>query len=291
MNQQNAHLYLPHVQALAEQKTIEVVDANGVWKIHDDLKFDEPADHYRAKEPEPEVQTAGQVAKHAFGICQGSMDESWEAAAQAVIAHHEANKPRVEADQEWWDLVPGVDTWQSEDEWRDDPSNADWRRCLQSMVGRVVQSTHAKGRRRVAAQKVAVPQRELPPWERNDWEARTLIQKAQMTVEWQRDHPEALIMEAPTFSPKAECPAGYHLATEAELDKLPANSKFLIGKSTWARSGFSGNRVPDKARIESPYYACPDLPEWTPPVAPISSAPSVQALQDPLITWEPPRAA
>ena len=64
MNKDNAHLYLPLVQALAEGKTIQLVD-DGRWSDCGNLEFMYPADHYRIK---PEPKTAWyRVAETNFG--------------------------------------------------------------------------------------------------------------------------------------------------------------------------------------------------------------------------------
>ncbi len=53
MNKDNAHLYLPLVQALAEGKTIQVyLPYNKTWVDKDNLKFDASPDQYRIK---PEI--------------------------------------------------------------------------------------------------------------------------------------------------------------------------------------------------------------------------------------------
>mgnify|MGYP000496948024 CR=1 FL=1 len=51
MNAQNAHEYLPLVQALAEGKQLQYEVPNG-WSDIDQIKFTEPAKCYRIK-PEP----------------------------------------------------------------------------------------------------------------------------------------------------------------------------------------------------------------------------------------------
>lgn len=50
MNKDNAHLYLPLIQALAEGKTIQVyIPYNKTWVDKDNLKFDASPDQYRIK--------------------------------------------------------------------------------------------------------------------------------------------------------------------------------------------------------------------------------------------------
>lgn len=55
MNKDNAHLYLPLVQALADGKTIEH-NFGGVWGELNEFEFDSPPQSYRIK-PEPVVVT------------------------------------------------------------------------------------------------------------------------------------------------------------------------------------------------------------------------------------------
>jgi hypothetical protein len=56
MNKENAHLYLPLVQALADGKTIQTalhfVTNEFQWEDMEDLLLNLPPDHYRIK-PEP----------------------------------------------------------------------------------------------------------------------------------------------------------------------------------------------------------------------------------------------
>ena len=53
MNKENAHLFLPLVQALAEGKTIQNISTNRAeWVDMDNLKFDGNPEDYRVK-PEP----------------------------------------------------------------------------------------------------------------------------------------------------------------------------------------------------------------------------------------------
>ena len=75
MNRDNAHLYLPLVQALAEGKTIQLVD-DGRWSDCGNLEFIYPADQYRIK---PEPKTAWyRVAESTLGLmlCDNERDES-----------------------------------------------------------------------------------------------------------------------------------------------------------------------------------------------------------------------
>ena len=58
MNQNNAHLYLPHVQAFADGKLQALY--NGKWFDWNspECDFDRPPEHYRCK-PEPRVYWLG----------------------------------------------------------------------------------------------------------------------------------------------------------------------------------------------------------------------------------------
>jgi len=61
MTKDNAHLYLPLVQALAEGKTLQIHPPNmpGVWMdVCDPIYFSDPPDRYRIK-PEPVVVPLG----------------------------------------------------------------------------------------------------------------------------------------------------------------------------------------------------------------------------------------
>jgi hypothetical protein len=53
MNKENAHLFLPLVQALADGKTIQYIE-NGIWNdmFGDSIAFGNHFEHYRIK-PEP----------------------------------------------------------------------------------------------------------------------------------------------------------------------------------------------------------------------------------------------
>lgn len=171
MTKDNASNYLPFVQALADHRTIEVVDANGVWKIHDNLKFDEPADHYRI------ALSAGQVAYEAYGdkgaigdwrFC--SVKDWWESSASAVIAHHEAQKTKVtivenatavHMEPQYRDLVPEVDTWQKGDE-KYHPWSKEWKPA-NSFFGEKLDGT-LQGRRKVTAPTEPAPEVTPPPW-------------------------------------------------------------------------------------------------------------------------------
>jgi len=55
MNKENAHLYLPFVQALADGKTIQILDC-GEWFDLDSPSFDATPAEYRIK-PEPRKWT------------------------------------------------------------------------------------------------------------------------------------------------------------------------------------------------------------------------------------------
>ena len=67
MNKDNAHLYLPLVQALAEGKKVEYKDVDGDWITPREISFYADPDRYRVK-PEPIVMWAnvyeGYVACH-----------------------------------------------------------------------------------------------------------------------------------------------------------------------------------------------------------------------------------
>lgn len=52
MNKKNAADYLPLVQALADGKVIQMMEALGKWKDVDDVFLNTPASNYRIK-PEP----------------------------------------------------------------------------------------------------------------------------------------------------------------------------------------------------------------------------------------------
>ena len=79
MNRDNAHLYLPLVQALAEGKTIQYSNKNYphyAWKTLDDFTLDGEPDCYRIK---PEPKTAWyRVAETTLGLmlCNNERDES-----------------------------------------------------------------------------------------------------------------------------------------------------------------------------------------------------------------------
>lgn len=62
MNKENAHLYLPLVQALAEGKTIQYKQ-DGIWKGPLDLCFSLDADQYRIK-PNPPRTFERYLNKH-----------------------------------------------------------------------------------------------------------------------------------------------------------------------------------------------------------------------------------
>jgi len=52
MNKENAHLYLPLVQAMADGKTIQVKTTSGNWEDRVNLEFSLDPKYYRIK-PEP----------------------------------------------------------------------------------------------------------------------------------------------------------------------------------------------------------------------------------------------
>ena len=58
MNKQNAHLYLPLIQALAEGKTIECQNTESTWAKPVEPKFFRPPENYRIK-PEPVMVPLG----------------------------------------------------------------------------------------------------------------------------------------------------------------------------------------------------------------------------------------
>ena len=58
MNKENAHLYLPLVQALAEGKTIECQNTESTWAKSVEPQFFRPPENYRIK-PEPVMVPLG----------------------------------------------------------------------------------------------------------------------------------------------------------------------------------------------------------------------------------------
>ena len=52
MNKEDAHLYLPLVQALVDGKTLQAKDIQGKWFDLDDIALGGGSEHYRIK-PEP----------------------------------------------------------------------------------------------------------------------------------------------------------------------------------------------------------------------------------------------
>jgi len=89
MNKENAHLYLPLVQALADGKTIqfkcllmETIPYNSDFKWKDiacnsEFKWTNAPDHYRIK-PEPRTFVI-YINKHTHQIChQNRSDSNWE---------------------------------------------------------------------------------------------------------------------------------------------------------------------------------------------------------------------
>jgi len=74
MNKENAHLYLPLVQALADGKTIQIKQ-NGIWKDSSDLNlvFGFEPHEYRIK-PEPRTWD---VWLHMAGKVLNSNPDKW----------------------------------------------------------------------------------------------------------------------------------------------------------------------------------------------------------------------
>lgn len=56
MNKEDAHLYLPLVQALADGRTLQAKDIQGKWFDLDNIALGGGSEHYRIK-PEPRVWT------------------------------------------------------------------------------------------------------------------------------------------------------------------------------------------------------------------------------------------
>lgn len=54
MNKENAHLYLPLVQALADEKNVEVKYGKDDWRELSEYGFGEPPECYRIAEPKKE---------------------------------------------------------------------------------------------------------------------------------------------------------------------------------------------------------------------------------------------
>jgi hypothetical protein len=79
MNKENAHLYLPFVQAMADGKTIQWKSDENFWSDIDEIEFcmyDDP-ECYRIK-PEPRTFVI-YVNKHTHQIChQNRSDSNWE---------------------------------------------------------------------------------------------------------------------------------------------------------------------------------------------------------------------
>jgi len=78
MNKENAYLYLPLVQALADGKTIQHSPYDGRWDdVEEDISFWDELKHYRIK-PEPRTFVI-YINKHTHQIChQNRSDSNWE---------------------------------------------------------------------------------------------------------------------------------------------------------------------------------------------------------------------
>lgn len=73
MNKENAHLYLPLVQALAEGKTIQFKTTSGNWEDQVNLHFSLDPEDYRIK-PEPRTWD---VWLHLAGKVINSDPDKW----------------------------------------------------------------------------------------------------------------------------------------------------------------------------------------------------------------------
>lgn len=74
MNAQNAKLYLPLVQALADGKQLQVLACGKTWEDRTDLIFDAPPNAYRIK-PEPRTLFAVYMPEGAlFDACETEAD-------------------------------------------------------------------------------------------------------------------------------------------------------------------------------------------------------------------------
>lgn len=247
-SQESAIAFLPFVEALAQGRVVTKLDGNGQFKRHSEYAFDGDPKDYRIEpdEPYPEVQTAGQVAKHAFGICQGSMDESWEAAAFAAITHHEAAKPRVEKDDVGQEIIE-----------RDEAEEA-MSQAYYLVTGRSPEWSNIFGYTEaleeisdaVALLKaVAKPTVSIVPT------------AAEVFAEWRDLVPGVSRIEmgdeastdGTDWRPLAENVVGDILNPNLKGRRRVAAQKATPMNDEWYRKNVG---------------ACPDLPEWTPPVAP-----------------------
>ena len=66
MNKDNASIYLPFVQALADGKTIQILRRNNIWEELSEVCFTYEAEFYRIK-PEP-IKKWYRVAHTIYGV-------------------------------------------------------------------------------------------------------------------------------------------------------------------------------------------------------------------------------
>lgn len=78
MNKDNAKDYLPLVQALAEGKTIQMLEGHGYWVDMVEISTEIPASLYRIK-PEPREIWMNYYPNGAFGQVHDSEVEAYEA--------------------------------------------------------------------------------------------------------------------------------------------------------------------------------------------------------------------
>jgi hypothetical protein len=71
MNKEDAHLYLPFVQALADGKTLQAKNIQGKWIDLSEIEFGGEPEHYRIK-PEPRKW---KVWLDSHGYIQGTVAE------------------------------------------------------------------------------------------------------------------------------------------------------------------------------------------------------------------------
>lgn len=74
MNKENAHLYLPLVQALSERKTIQVYNGS-FWDDLSDPEFTRPHQDYRVK-PGPRTFWVNEYSNRSFGAVNHSREEA-----------------------------------------------------------------------------------------------------------------------------------------------------------------------------------------------------------------------
>lgn len=90
MNQNNAHLYLPLVQALADGELQMRCPCRGTWHDHDptDCGFSFPPEHYRRK-PKPRVYwlgfDAGGLVARAFAVEADALTWACQPAGRSVV--------------------------------------------------------------------------------------------------------------------------------------------------------------------------------------------------------------